>query len=183
MRIKLPHAPYIARKIGLDLYNSGFIKFSSGTELVTISIKEILENDIKKEKALEDKVKELLEENENEMDFMQVDRKNMFWLIKKKLSKDYGVILSYEDRYSHMAHQILETLWKKNLIDYSVSENLVKNVIYNSIENYLKSYEDIEDIVVEKITNYKRKLIAGTYEYDLVFEKLYEDELKRKGMI
>ncbi|OCR94932.1 DUF507 family protein, partial [Campylobacter fetus] len=94
-----------------------------------------------------------------------------------------GVILSYEDRYSSVSHEILELLWKKDLIDYNVSDNRVKNVIYGAIENYLKSYEDIEDIVVDRLANYKRKLIAGTDEYDLVFEKLYEEELHKKGMI
>lgn len=183
MRIKLPHAPYIARKVGLDLYNCGFVTFSTGIEPVALVVKDILETDINKEKALEEKVKAVLEQNENEMDFMQVDRKNMFWLIKKKLAKEFDVILSYEDRYSHVAHEILESLWKKSLIDYSVSENRVKNVIYNSIENYLKTYESIEDTVVDKLDNYKRKLIPGTEEYDLIFEKLYEEELHKKGMI
>ncbi|ABK82476.1 DUF507 family protein [Campylobacter fetus] len=183
MRIKLPHAPYIARKVGLDLFNCGFVSFKSGIEPVASVVQSILENDINKERALEDKVKEVLDQNENEMDFMQVDRKNMFWLIKKKLAKDFGVILSYEDRYSSVSHEILELLWKKDLIDYSVSDNRVKNIIYGAIENYLKSYEDIEDIVVDRLANYKRKLIAGTDEYDLIFEKLYEEELHKKGMI
>ncbi|ANE33047.1 competence/damage-inducible domain-containing protein [Campylobacter hyointestinalis] len=183
MRIKLPHAPYIARKVGLDLYNCGFVSFNGGIEPTINLIKDILEDDINKEKALEEKVKQVLEQNENEMDFMQVDRKNMFWLIKKRLAKDFGVILTYEDRYNHIAHEILELLWKKNFIDYKVSENRVKNIIYNAIKDYINSYEEIEDIVVDKLENYKRKLIPGTEEYDLVFEKLYEEELRKKGMI
>lgn len=84
MRIKLPHAPYIARKIANDLLKSGFIKFTSGTEPVAAVAQDILYADINKERALEERVKELLEQNENEIDFMQVDRKSMFWLIKKK---------------------------------------------------------------------------------------------------
>jgi hypothetical protein len=31
--------------------------------------------------------------------------------------------------------------------------------------------------------NYKRKLIPGTDEYDLIFERLYQDELKKRGML
>ena len=116
------------------------------------------------------------------MDSMQVDKKNIFWLIKKKLAEEANFSLNYEDRYSNLSHEILETIWKKSLIDYSVSENKVKNVIYISIEDYLKNFEKIEDIVIEKIEGYKRKLIPGTEEYDMVFEKLYEEELRKKGM-
>ena len=63
MRIKLPHAPYIARKIANDLLKSGFIKFTSGTEPVAAVAQDILYADINKERALEERVKELLEQN------------------------------------------------------------------------------------------------------------------------
>ncbi|WP_096029162.1 DUF507 family protein [Campylobacter lanienae] len=183
MRIKLPHAPYIARKIANDLFKSGFIKFKSGTEPIVAVAQDILYADINKERALEERVKELLEQNENEIDFMQVDRKSMFWLIKKKLAKDFGVMIAYDDRYSSLSHEILQRLWKENLIDYSVSENRVKNLIYSAIESYLKQYESIEDIVADRLDNYKKKLIPGTDEYDLIFERLYEEELSKRGMI
>ena len=69
------------------------------------------------------------------------------------------------------------------MIDYKVSENRLKTIIYNAIEEYLKSYQKIEDEVYEKIDGYKQKLIPGTEEYELVFEKLYEEELRKRGML
>ena len=110
-------------------------------------------------------------------------RYNLSYLFHKTLSKEYKVTLSYEDRYNDIAHRILEKIWKDSYIEYSVSENRVKNVIYNAIEDYLESFEGIEDVVLEKISHYKRKLIPGTEEYELVFERLYEEELRRKGML
>lgn len=182
MRIKLPHTPYIAHKIAIDLLNCGFVKLNSGVEPVAKMVVEILNADVQKERALDERANELLAKNEDEMETMQIDRKNMFWLIKRKLAGDFGVILSHEDRFSDVAHKILEAIWKSSLIEYNVSENRVKNVIYNSIDDYLKIYEKIEDEVIEKIEGYKRKLIPGTEEYDIVFERLYEDELRKRGM-
>lgn len=46
----------------------------------------------------------------------------------------------------------------------------------------LKNFGKIEDDVMDKIDTLKRKLIPGTEEYDMVFEKLYEEELKKRGM-
>ncbi|AQW80643.1 DUF507 family protein [Campylobacter pinnipediorum] len=183
MRIKLPHTPYIARKIAIDLLNSKFVTLNAGIEPIAEIAQDILTQDVKKEKALEEKVNELLESNEDEMDLMQIDRKNMFWLVKKKLASEFDVILSFEDRYSNVAHIILDALLDDVLIEYNVSENRVKNIIYNSIDEYLKIYEKIEDDVLDKIENYKRKLIPGSEEYDLVFEKLYQDELQKRGML
>ncbi len=183
MKIRLPHAPYIARKIAIDLLKSGYVTFTEGVDIVADRAEEILLEDLKKELSLEERVNEILEENEDEMEFMRVDRRNMFWLVKKKMAKEYDVILSYEDRFNNVAHQILDRLYDDDLINYSVSENIVKNVIYTSIENYIKSFEEIEDVVMEKIEKMQRKLIPGTEDYNAVFERLYREELRRKGML
>ncbi len=183
MKIGKPHAPYIANKIAIDLLNSTFIKMSFGIESVSNTAKKLIEEDIMKEVALEERVYEIMEENEDEMEFMQVDQRNMFWLIKKKLAGEYNVVLSYEDRYSDLSHKILDELIQNDLIEFKVSENMVKNIIFGSIENYINRFEDIEDIVIDKIKNYKRKIIPGSEEYDIVFEKLYQEELKKIGMM
>ncbi len=183
MKIGKPHAPYIANKISIDLFNSSFIKMNYGVEPVAQTAKKLIEDDIQKEIALEERVYEIMEDNEDEMEFMQVDKRSMFWLIKKRLAPEYGVILSYEDRYSDLSHKILDELIQNDFIEFQVSENKVKNVIFNSIESYIEKFEDIEDRVIEKIKNYKRKLIPGSEEYDIVFEKLYQEELKKIGMM
>ncbi len=182
MKIRTPHAPYMANKIAIDLLNCGYVTLKSGLEPVVKVSQDLLVEDIEKEAALEQRVNELLDENEDDIEFMQVDRRNMFWLIKKKLASEFGVTLSYEDRFSDLSHRILERIWKDGLVEYNVSENKIKNVIYTAIEEYLQSFEDIEDTVIEKISHYKRKLIPGSEEYELIFEKLYEEELRKKGM-
>jgi len=181
-KLKLPHVPYVARKIAIDLLNSGYIKFSAGIEGVVKIADEIMREDLLKERAFDEKANEILDSNEGDIEVMQIDKRNMFWLIKRKLADEAGFMLDYEDRYSTISHQILESAWKQNLIDYQISENRVKNMIYTSIGEYLKQYELLEDIVIDKIDAMSKRPIAGTDEYDLLFEKLYEEELKKRGM-
>ena len=183
MKLSSAHAPYIANKIGIDLANVPFVEVTRGIEPVIGKAKEVIETDIKNERALEERVNELIEEKEDEIEFMRADVHQLFWMIKKKLAPEYGVILNYEERYSDLSHKILNELWEEDLIDYSVSENQVRGVIFKAIEDYMKSFEQIEDIVLEKISHYKRKLIPGTEEYDLIFERLYEEELRKRGMM
>ena len=90
--------------------------------------------------------------------------------------------MDFEERFNTLAYEILEDAWKQNLIDYKISENRVRNMIYLSIIDYLKQYELIEDAVLSKIETLQKKPVAGSEEYDLIFEKFYEDELKRRGM-
>ncbi|WP_200762790.1 DUF507 family protein [Nitrosophilus alvini] len=183
MRLRLPHAPYVANKIAIDLAKSGFVTMTKGIEPVAEAAKELLEDDLKKEAALEERVKEIIEENEEEIEFMLADPKQLFWMIKKKLAPEYGVILDFEDRYNDLAHKILDRLYEDDLIRYDVPENKVKNIIFNAIMDYIGTYEDIEEAVLEKISHYKRKLIPGSEEFEMVFQKMYEDELKRRGML
>ncbi len=182
MRIKLPHIPYITNKIMLDIAHSSFVEIKDNIEKLNPCIKQILEDDLMNERKLDERVKELLEQQEDEMELMQVDRKNMFWLVKKKLAPEFGVILNSEDRHNHLAHRILEELIESDYINFVVSENRVKNLIFSSIDDYLKIYEKLEDEVYEKISNYKTKPIPGSEEYELIFEKLYQEELRKKGM-
>lgn len=183
MRIGLAHAPYVANKIGIDLADAPFVTCERGLEPIVEAAKEIIIDDVKKERSLEERVAELMEEREEEIEFMRADEKQLFWMIKKKLAPEYDVILNYEDRYNKISHAILDVLITKDFIDFDVNENRVRNVIFSAIESYMKQFEAIEDIVIEKISHYKRKLIPGTEEYDLIFERLYEEELRRRGML
>lgn len=183
MRIRQPHIPYVSNKISIDLLNSKFVKLVNGIEPVKEVVSKIITALVLKEKSLDEKVNEILAEQENQMDLMQVDRKNMFWLLKKKLADEYKIQMNYEDRYNALSHSILDALVDEDLINFNVSENRVKNVIYSSMIEYLKTYEDIEDLVFDKINNYKRKIVPGSEEYDLIYEKLYEEELKKRKML
>ncbi|WP_187647417.1 DUF507 family protein [Nitrosophilus labii] len=183
MRLRLPHAPYVANKIAIDLAKSGFVTLTKGIESVIKAAQEIIEEDLKKELALEEHVREIIEENEDEIEFMLADSKQLFWMIKKRLAPEYDVILNFEDRFNHLSHKILDYLYEEDLIRYTVPENKVKNIIFNAIVDYIKMYDEIEDKVFEKISNYKRKLVPGSEEFELVFQKMYEEELRKRGML
>ncbi|KIM11887.1 MAG: hypothetical protein KU37_03255 [Sulfuricurvum sp. PC08-66] len=182
MRINATHAHHVGNMIAISLSKSGIVTLTRGIEPVAEVASEIILADIKKEHALEEKVKTILSENEDEIEFQRVDEKQLFWMIKKKLSKEFDVTLSHEDRYSNIAHAILDELYEEDFLNYDVSENRVKNVIYDAIDNYLKGFIAIENAVLDKIQGYKRELVPGSEEYEIVFGKLYAEELQKRGM-
>lgn len=183
MRMKLHHVPYIARRISRDLANCEFVEVRKTKEEIAAQIVRILENDLDKEHDLDEKVADILEEQEEEIEFLNADYRQLFWLTKKRMANEFGVILNNEDRFSDIAHQILDYLWEEDFIHYTCSDNKIKNIIFSSIDEFLKGFEKADDSVMEKIKNYKRKLIPGTDDYDLVYERLYEEELIKRGLI
>ena len=90
--------------------------------------------------------------------------------------------MNYEERFSDISHKILDELYEEDLIHFDVSENRVKNIIYNSISSFISVASEIDDAVMEKIRSYKRKFIPGTDEFEILYEKLYREEMNKRGM-
>jgi len=183
MRMKLHHVPYIARRISRDLANCEFVEVRKTKDEITAEIARIIDADFDKEHDLDEKVADILDEQEEEIEFLNADYRQLFWLTKKRLANEFGVLLNNEDRFSDIAHQILDFLWDEDFIHYTCSDNQIKNIIFASIDEFLKGFEKADDAVTEKIKNYKRKIIPGTEDYDLVYERLYEEELIKRGLI
>jgi hypothetical protein len=56
-------------------------------------------------------------------------------------------------------------------------------LIANSTDQFIKGYDEADSLAYDKIKNYKRKLIPGTEDYELIFKRLYEEELIKKGLL
>ncbi|CBG40421.1 DUF507 family protein [Helicobacter mustelae] len=181
MKLKTTHVPYVANKIAIDIAGSNLLEVKTSLENIAKIAGEVLEEGIKKEMQIDAKAKQLIEENLENIEFMRADEKQLFWMIKRQIANDENFSLSWEDRYNELSHKLLDELILEGFIKVRVSENLVKNLIFKSIDLYAKVYEDVESAVFDKLKNYKRKLIVGTEEYELVFEKMYQEELKRRG--
>jgi len=183
MKLKKQHSSYISRKITKDLINAPYVEVRKEKSLITSECERILNEDIQKEIELDEAVNNLLENQEDEIEFYKADFRQLFWMTKKRLANEYGVNLNFEDRFSNIAHAIMDYLYEEDFIHFSVNDNQVKNLIANSINEFIKGYDEADTAAYEKIRTYKRKLIPGTEDYELVFQRLYEEELVKRGLI
>lgn len=182
MKVTLAQIPHIANRVATELARSGLVTMTQGMDPIVAEAQKVLEESVKREAALEARVKEIVNENEDEIDFYQADDRQLFFMIKKKLAPEYGVILSYEDRFSDLAHKILDAIYEEDLVNYDVSENRIKNIIYDGITSFIADNDEIERAVNEKMKSFQKQLIPGTDEYELRYEKLYREELTRRGL-
>jgi hypothetical protein len=183
MRLKQNHVQYISRKISKDLVNCDFVEIRSTKDAITEEIARIMIEDIKKEAVLDEAVATLLDSQEDDIEFYKADYRQLFWMTKKRMANEYGVTLNNSERYSDIAHQILDFLYEEDFIHFTVNDNQVKNVIIESIEAFMKGFDDADTAAYNKIKNYQRKLIPGTDDYNDIFNRLYEEELIRRGLL
>jgi hypothetical protein len=185
MLIKEAQVPFLAKKVAIDLLNSKLVTFPKTIDYAIKEIEEIITDDVLWEREIEDKAKELLaeQEEENEFLFYGVDRREVFKLLKKEIAKEEGFNLRKDERIEDLSSFLVKELWDKELIDYDVRDGKIKNIIYKSIMEFLNRENEAREEVYKKIENYKRPLIPGTEEYELVFQRLYEQELRKRGLI
>jgi len=182
MKLSLKTIPHISSKIAIDLNKSGVVTMTKGLEPIEQEAFKILEFSVKQELELENKASDMIEDNEEEIEFMLADERQLFYMIKKKLAPEFGVILNYEERYSDISHKILDELYEEDLIHFDVTENRIKNIIYNSITDFIAEASQLDDAVMDKIHTYKKRYIPGTDEFDILYEKIYREELIKRGM-
>jgi len=183
MRLKAKQTGYVAAKIGIDLANASFVSMPKGKEAVVQACKAVIDENLEKEKKLDAKVEEMLDENYDEIEIQQVKERELFFMIKKRLAPDYGVIMNYDDRYNDVSHTILDELYENYLLEYEVNENQVRNIIFKAFKAFADAYDKIDDIVYEKIQKMEKEYVNGSVEYELIYERLYEEELKKRGML
>lgn len=183
MRLKSQQTRYVATKIAIDLANASYVVLPKGKDAVVEATKKIIDENLAKERALDEKIKNILNENDEEIEFQRLDEKQLFFMIKKKLAPESGIIMDYDDRYNDLSHSILDELYENYLVEYTVNENQVKNIIFRAFKAFSDAFEKIDSFVYKRIRNMKREIVPGSQEYELVYDKLYQEELSKRGML
>ncbi len=183
MRIKPEHSPFLANKIAIDLINAPFVKLLKGKDAVVERVKEIIDEHLEVEKELDNKVNEIIDENYDDIELQNIDERQLFFMIKKKLAPEFGIIMDYDERYNDLSHKILDELYENYLIEYEANENQVKNVIFKAFRSFANIYNEVDDIVRERIERMKKRYIPGSEEYYYIYEKLMKEELRRRGVL
>lgn len=183
MRLKAKQTGYVAAKIGIDLANADFATMPKGKEAVVEACKAIIDANLEQERKLDAKVEEMLDANYDEIEVQQVKERELFFMIKKRLAPDFGVIMNYDDRYNEVSHLILDELYENYLLEYEVNENQIRNVIFKAFKAFAEAYDKMDDTVYEKIQKMEKEYVPGSVEYELIYERLYQEELRKRGML
>jgi hypothetical protein len=183
MRLKSNQSRLVAGKIAIDLIKAPFVKLLKGKDAVVEATDKIILVNLEREKELDAKVAEILDEHYDEIETQQANDRQLFFMIKKRLAPEFDIIMNYDDRYSDLSHKILDELYEEYLIEYDVNDNQIKNIIFNAFREYAKAYEEIDDIVYDKIKNQEKEIMPGSSEYELLYEKYFREELNRRGML
>ena len=83
-----------------------------------------------------------------------------------------------EERASHLAHLIVDSVWKDDLADWSDDGRALRTV-KQVLSEVLKAYEDVDAKVRKTMAGMARRLPEGSSEWDMTYRKLYQQELQK----
>lgn len=86
--------------------------------------------------------------------------------------------LSHE-RCVHLSHRFLEALEEEDSVDFLRDLNIVRLKALQILEAEMTREEELEESIRRKITQQKRDIPEGSSEWDVLFRKYYEEEVRK----
>jgi hypothetical protein len=83
-------------------------------------------------------------------------------------------------KINYLSHLIVKALQQAGSVTFLKPENNVRLQIVKTLTDELK-IEDVIDLEVRrKLASYSRKIVEGSREWDVMYQKFYEQEMKNR---
>jgi hypothetical protein len=87
-----------------------------------------------------------------------------------------------EDKISHLSHILLNKLYDLDIIDMDEDEEAtIRKEVKRTIVGELKIGEEIDQLVRKKLLSFSKKLIEGSTEWEILYNKYFREEEIKKG--
>ncbi|HYV84505.1 MAG TPA: DUF507 family protein [Patescibacteria group bacterium] len=86
--------------------------------------------------------------------------------------------LSHE-RCVHLSHQVINVLEDDDEVEFLHDANDIRLKILQILESEMAHQDELEEAIRRRILSQRRDLPEGSAEYDLLFRRYYEEEMKK----
>ena len=86
------------------------------------------------------------------------------------------------DKVNKLAHSVADALAEIDSVEFLEDRNTIRMEVRRLLEELLKEEEKIDLVARHKIENQKRTILEGTQEWDILYRKYYNEEVKKLGV-
>jgi hypothetical protein len=86
-----------------------------------------------------------------------------------------------DDKISHLSHVVFKGLMDRQAIEPLAEDSTIRREIKRVIIKELKLAEDIDRFVRQKLESYSKKIYEGSTEWDVLYQKFFNEEASKKG--
>ncbi|MDY0095791.1 MAG: DUF507 family protein [Candidatus Vecturithrix sp.] len=87
------------------------------------------------------------------------------------------------EKILHLSHRVVEALDDQELATWLTDKNNLRSEIANVMLDELSVEEEVDQEVRRILHSYKRKIIEGSREWDVMYQKVFEEQMKKRGRI
>lgn len=84
-----------------------------------------------------------------------------------------------ESRISHLAHLVVDGLWRADLADFPNEARALAET-KGVLDEFFNLEDRLDEIVRQKIQSLSRSVTPGSREWDILYRKYLEEELKKQ---
>ena len=86
------------------------------------------------------------------------------------------------DKVNKVAHVVTDALAEMNELDFVEDRNSIRLEVRRLMEELLNQEAKIDAAARQKIENQKRTILEGSQEWDILYRKYYNEEVKKLGI-
>jgi hypothetical protein len=86
------------------------------------------------------------------------------------------------DKMNKLAHTVADMLAELEGVDFIEDRNTIRMETRRILEELLKQEERIDQTARQKIESQRRTILEGTQEWDILYRKYYNEEVKKLGI-
>jgi uncharacterized protein len=86
------------------------------------------------------------------------------------------------DKMNKLAHTVADMLAELEGVEFIEDRNTIRMETRRILEELLKQEERIDQTARQKIESQRRTILEGTQEWDILYRKYYNEEVKKLGI-
>ena len=86
------------------------------------------------------------------------------------------------DKANKVAHVVTDALADTDAVEFLEDRNTIRLEVRKVLEDLLNQEEKIDQSARQKIENQKRTILEGSQEWDILYRKYYNEEVKKLGI-
>jgi hypothetical protein len=181
--MKLPErlVERIATAIVEELSEEGLIELED-PDLFRRKIISVFKKVEEEEKQLDEETKRILKEKMNLLEEADLDYRTAFKVVKSRLAEERKININRRERMNQVANMIRDLIMEDETVEIYEDPPVIRRRVAEILRNAIREEEDIERAVRQRIREYSKNILEGTPEWNILYRKIYEDELRKKGL-
>ncbi len=188
MRLKKDEIQRLSGAITTALFDDKSLVMKSERRKIQLTVEGELQRHFDEEQRIEQEAERLIKQNEEGLDLK--DRAKALARVRRQLADQQSFILSggaaneesrfSQDKLYHLGHLVADKLYDDDLLDFPDEDDGPK-----FMKKFLIAYFHREDEATKRVRDKIRTLSNAPYEgsrdWDILFRKYYEEEMRRLG--